>query len=149
MKVFLGADHRGFAIKEKVKEWLIKSEREVVDLGNTVLDANDDYPDFALPVAREVGKSEGGFGILFCGSGAGMDMVANKVMRIRSALVFDEARARQAREHEDANVLTLPTDILSEEKAINIVKTFLTTPFSNEERHVRRIDKIKKIEENV
>lgn len=148
MKVFLGADHRGFDIKGKVKEWLTDNGYEVVDKGNTVLDPKDDYTDFSLPVAKEVSKGEA-FGILFCGSGAGMDMVANKVRNVRSALVFDETRAKQAREHEDANILTLPTDALDNTKAIKIVKIFLETPFSNKERHIRRIEKIKEIEENV
>lgn len=145
MKVFLGADHRGFAVKEKIKEWLVDSNYEVVDMGNNILDPNDDYPDFSLPVAREVSKGNG-VGVLFCGSGAGMDMIANKIKGVRSALVFDEARAKQAREHEDANILTLPTDVLDNRKAIKIVKIFLETPFSNKERHIRRIEKIKAIE---
>lgn len=147
MKVFLGADHRGFFLKEKIKEWLKENGYEASDLGNTEFNPSDDYPDFSLPVAKEVSAGKG-LGILFCGTGVGMNIAANKVKGVRAALVFNEGLAKQAREHGDSNILTLPADLLDEEKAITIVKTFLTTSFSGDERHKRRIAKIRKIELN-
>lgn len=137
--IYLGADHRGFELKQRIKKLLIDEGYEVTDLGNDHLDPNDDYVVFAKKVAQAVVGDPQNKGVLFCGSGAGMDMVANKVRGVRSALVFDVPRAIQAREHEDANVLSLPTDILDEEVTSQIVESFLNTQFSNEERHIRRI----------
>lgn len=145
--IFLGADHRGFDLKEKLKKHLLDEGFEVTDLGNDHLDPEDDYVIFAHKVADAVVNDPKNLGIILCGSGAGVDMVANKVEGIRSALVFDVQRALQAREHEDANVLSLPADTLDEERAFEITKTFLTTDFSGEERHVRRLDEMKKVEE--
>lgn len=144
----MGADHRGFDLKERVIKRLSDEGFDVRDLGNDHLDPNDDYVDFAKKVAEAVIGLEENRGIIFCGSGAGVDMVANKVPGIRSALVFDQIRAQQAREHEDANVISLPADILDEEKAWGLVKTFLTTPFSGEERHKRRLEKMAEIEKS-
>lgn len=145
--IYIGSDHRGFELKERLKKRLVDNGLTVTDLGNDHLDPQDDYVDFAQDVAEAVKGSVGNKGILLCGSGAGMDMVANKVKGIRSALVFDTQRAVQAREHEDANVITLPADILDEQQAYEITKAFLETGFSGEERHVRRLEKMGKIEE--
>lgn len=145
--IYIGADHRGFDLKERLKKRLIDDGLEVTDLGNDHLDPQDDYVDFAIDVARATKSNTGNRGILFCGSGAGMDMVANKIKGIRSALVQDKQRAVQAREHEDANVLSLPTDILDEESAYEITKAFLETDFNGEERHMRRLEKMRKAEE--
>ncbi|MFH0937137.1 MAG: RpiB/LacA/LacB family sugar-phosphate isomerase [Candidatus Daviesbacteria bacterium] len=144
--IYLGADHRGFELKEKIKTRLIDEGYKVTDLGNDHLDENDDYVDFAYKVAQAVVELPENEGIILCGSGAGVDMVANKVEGIRSALAFDVARAKQAREHEDANVISLPADTLDEEIAWEIVKTFLETPFSGEEKHVRRLEKLEEID---
>lgn len=145
--IYIGADHRGFKLKEYLKKRLEEEQIEFVDKGNTQLDSQDDYVDFAQAVGDEVAKNVDSRGILVCGSGAGVDMVANKIDGIRSALVQDGARAKQAREHEDANVLALPADILGEEEAYQIVTVFLQTAFSNEERHKRRLEKMHEIEE--
>lgn len=147
MRIFLGADHRGFNLKESLRDKLLQAGYDVVDLGNDHLDPQDDYVDFADKVADAVVAETDGRGILLCGSGAGVDMVANKVDGIRSALAFDVDRARQAREHEDANVLSLPADTLDEQRAFEIAKTFLDTPFSREERHLRRLEKMHEVEE--
>lgn len=144
--IFIGADHRGFDLKERLKKRLMDDGLKVTDLGNDHLDPQDDYVDFAKDVARATKNDAGNIGILFCGSGAGMDMVANKIKGIRSALVQDKQRAIQAREHENANVLSLPTDILDEEQAYEIIKAFLETGFRGEERHVRRLEKMTEIE---
>lgn len=146
--IFLGADHRGFELKEHLKKRLVDEGLEVTDLGADVLNPGDDYVDFAEKVATAVSENENSFGVLLCGSGAGVDMVANKFDGIRSALVQDMQRAKQAREHEDANVLSLPADILDEETSYHIVKEFIDTPFSGDERHIRRLTKMDDLEEN-
>ncbi|MBI3305400.1 RpiB/LacA/LacB family sugar-phosphate isomerase [Candidatus Parcubacteria bacterium] len=147
MIIFLGADHRGFKLKESFKAHLAERRVQVEDLGNAVEDPDDDYVDFAAKVAAKVSENPNEMrGILICGSGHGVDMVANKFKGVKSALVFNEAVARQSREHEDANVLSLPSDWLSEEDAKKIVDIWLATPFSGEERHARRLNKIKEIE---
>lgn len=146
--IYLGADHRGFELKERLKKRLVDEGYELTDLGNDHLDLGDDYVDFAAKVAEATVQLPENRGILLCGSGAGVDMVANKVPGIRSALVFDVARAKQAREHEDANVISLPTDILDEETAWEITEVFLNTPFSNDKRHVRRLQKLKQVEDS-
>lgn len=146
--IFLGGDHRGFELKEHLKKRLVDEGLEVTDLGADVFNPTDDYVDFAKEVATAVSENKNSFGVLICGSGAGVDMVANKFDGIRSALVQDIQRAKQAREHEDANVLSLPADILDEETAYQIVKEFIDTPFSGDERHVRRLTKMDELEEN-
>lgn len=145
--IYLGADHRGFELKERLKKRLVDDGYEVTDLGNDHLDPNDDYVVYAHKVADAVANNQENRGILLCGSGAGVDMVANKVEGIRSALVFDVHRAVQARQHEDANVISLPADTLDEEKTYGIVKAFLETEFSGEERHIRRLEEMKEVEE--
>lgn len=145
--IYLGADHRGFELKERLKKLLMQEGYEVTDLGNNTKDPQDDYVDFAHKVADAISQNPKNRGIILCGSGAGVDMVANKVMGVRSALVFDVDRAKQAREHEDANVISLPADTLDGEKAWEIVKAFLTTEFSGEPRHIRRLEKLEEVEE--
>lgn len=149
--IFIGADHRGVELRVFILSKLEKESEKGKCWGYSPFGANDskeedDYTDTALAVAQCVSTNSGTFGILICGSGAGVDMVANKIPGIRSALVFDEARAKQAREHEDANIICLPADVLEPKEAWKIVKTFLDTPFSNEKRHQRRIKKIELIE---
>lgn len=145
--IFIGADHRGFELKEKLKKHLIDEGFSVTDLGNDYLDESDDYVIFAEKVAKAVVNLPENKGIILCGSGAGVDMVANKIDGVRSALVFDKPRAIQAREHEDANIISLPADTLDEETAFEIVKAFLTTEFSGEPRHERRLEEMKEVEE--
>lgn len=145
--IFIGADHRGFELKERLKKRLMDDGWQITDLGNDHLDPSDDYVIFAEKVAKAVVNDKTNFGIILCGSGAGVDMVANKIDGVRSALVFDVARAKQARSHEDANVISLPADTLDEEEAYEFIKTFLITPFSQEARHIRRLEEMKKIEE--
>ena len=145
--IYLGADHRGFELKEQLKKRLAEAGWEFEDLGNDHLDPRDDYVDFAHKVADEVRVDAINRGVVLCGSGAGVDMVANKVDGIRCALVFDVPRAVQAREHENANVIALPADTLSAGQGWEIVKAFLATDFSGEARHLRRLDKLEEVEE--
>lgn len=147
-KVFLGTDHAGFDLKEHIKAFLKKEGHEVVDEGAVTFDKNDDYPDFIAKAAKSVAKNPGSFGIVFGKSGAGEAIVANKIPGIRAVLCFKPENAKLARKHNDANVLSLGGGFVTPQEAEDISKTFLETPFSNEERHKRRIDKIKKIESN-
>jgi ribose 5-phosphate isomerase B len=150
--IYLGADHRGFELKEAIKDYLKSDGRAFEDLGDTELNPEDDYPIYAEKVGKKVVEDSGqgqndGRGIVICGSGAGVDMVANKINGIRCALAFDVERAREAREHDNANVLALPADALESNVALEMVKTFLETPFSDIPRHERRIEEIEKVEE--
>ena len=148
MKIFLGADHRGFELKEKLKEWLAAKGHEVHDLGVHRLEPGDDYPDFAIAVAEEVAKDPtASRGVLLCGSGIGMDFAANKVRGIRASVAWSVEAAAHARSHDDVNIISIPADWTLPEMAAEIIRAFLETPFSNEERHVRRLKKIGEIEE--
>ncbi len=153
MKVILGCDHGGFELKETAKKFLISSGYEVEDEGALKLNMQDDYVDYALRVAGKVGKAESKKlfqeevkGLLFCRSAAGMVMAANKVKGVRAAAAFDEISARHSREHNAANILALSGDWMDAEKAKAILKVWLDTPFSGEERHERRIRKIAEAE---
>ena len=143
--IYLGADHAGFSLKEEIKKILQEAGYQYEDLGNLELDKQDDYLDFALAVAEKV--KEGDKGILICGSGAGMCIVANKAKGVRAVNCVDEFMAQQSRQHNDANVLCLGSQIVDPEKAEKIIKIWLITEFSQEERHVRRINKIKEMEQ--
>ncbi len=144
-KVYLGADHGGFGLKEKIKAHL-KGKAEVVDFG-TDSEESCDYPDFGRKVAESVVKGKGSLGILVCGTGIGVSMAANKVRGARAALCHNEFTAKMAREHNDANVLCLGGRVLDEKEALKIVDVFLETDFSSDERHARRVEKIMEIEE--
>ncbi|OHA08488.1 MAG: hypothetical protein A3B37_00075 [Candidatus Sungbacteria bacterium RIFCSPLOWO2_01_FULL_59_16] len=148
MKIFLGADHRGFELKEKLKRFLASHGYEVEDVGAASYESTDDYPDFGR-AAIEGLRAEGGgaFAILICGSGHGMDILANKHRGIRAALCFNASIAKQSREHEDANALILPSDWVTEEQAIEIIRAWSDAEFRGEARHVRRLKKIEEIEE--
>lgn len=139
MRIYLGADHRGFEVKEEVKNWLIENEFLVEDVGAYQLDPEDDYVDFALKVAESIeGDGEGSYGVLLCGSGHGVDIVANRFSHVRAVIGFNEEVTVQGREHEDANVLVLPTDWLSGEEACERVRLFLETKTSDSTRYKRR-----------
>lgn len=139
--LYIGADHRGFELKENLKSYLASSGEEMEDLGNTNYDPDDDFNDPALTVARKVAET-GGRGVLLCGSGVGMDIVANKVTGVRAGLGFDAEQVRLARSHDDINVLVLAADYLDESQAKELVDAFLKTEFSGKERYRRRLEKI-------
>jgi len=149
MKVYLGADHGGYKLKEEIKLWLAEWHFEFEDLGDHKFNTDDDYPDFAWPVGVKVGSNPGSFGILACRSGQGECIVANKAKGARAALAWNEKLAHAARNDDDSNILCLAADYTSMDQAKKIVQTFLTTPFANEERFKRRVDKIKKIDINL
>jgi ribose 5-phosphate isomerase B len=149
MTIYLGADHRGFALKEKLKQMLLDEAYDVVDCGAATLVPDDDFPDFAKAVAEAVGKNpesasneDGSRGILICGSGFGVDIAANKFPGIRAALPSSPDHAYVARHDDDINILALAADFVDETTAGKIVKTFLSTPFAKEPRYQRRLEKI-------
>lgn len=146
MKVFIGADHGGFELKENLKAFLHEKGYEVGDCGAFELNPNDDYPDFISVAAQSVAENPGSFGIVLGKSGAGECIVANKIKGIRAVLGVSEQNVKLAREHNDANVLSLGSEIVSEEQAKQFVQLFINTSFSNEERHKRRIGKITALE---
>lgn len=146
MPIYLGADHRGLELKNKLKAWLEGEGHEVFDVGAGEYDKDDDYPDYAFIVAKKVQKS--GFGIVICGSGAGMAVAANKIPGIRAALIHETALAKAARSDDDINVLALGSDFIDFERAKEVVKVFLETKYEGIERHMRRLDKIRKYERN-
>lgn len=146
VKIFLGSDHAGYELKEEIKRFLQEEGYEVVDRGAFEYDKDDDYPDFCSAAAKKVAENPGSFGFVFGKSGAGEAIVANKVKGVRAVLAVNEENVRLSREHNDANVLSLGSIFYDTETAKRLAKLFLETPFSGEERHQRRIDKIKQIE---
>jgi RpiB/LacA/LacB family sugar-phosphate isomerase len=140
MKIAIGSDHAGFELKEQVKKILLERHEMVTDVGTTG-QASVDYPDFGLKVAELVSGREVEKGILVCGTGIGMSIIANKVKGVRAALVFDLYTAIQSRRHLDANILALGGRVTGQGLAEEIVKTWLDTPFEGG-RHRARIEKI-------
>jgi len=145
MKIILGSDHAGFNLKEKIKKYLKEQDFSFDDLGTYSTDPVD-YPDITLKVAKAVAKGEYRRGIIICGTGIGTAIAANKVPGIRAALCHDPVSSSFSRTHNDANILTLGERIIGPNLALEIVRIFLTTEFSGG-RHIRRVEKIKKIEE--
>lgn len=145
MKIIIGSDHGGFSYKNEIINYLKSRNIEVEDVG-THSDASCDYPIFAQKVAQKVAQanSENIRGILVCGTGIGMSISANKVKGIRAALCSDLFSARATREHNNSNILCLGERVLDKALMLKIVETWLDTPFSMEERHLRRIEMIEK-----
>lgn len=146
MKIYLGTDHAGFDFKEKIKEYLTQKNYDVVDCGVYEFDKNDDYPDFIGKVGENVSADINSRGIVLGKSGAGECIVANKYRGVRAFLAVNDKNVKLAREHNDANVLSVGSEIVNLEEAKILINLFLETPFSQDERHVRRINKIKEIE---
>lgn len=140
MKIAIGNDHAGTYYKEKIVEMLEKSGHEVVNFGTDTTDSVD-YPDFIHPVATAVSAQKVRFGIIICGSGNGANMTANKHAKVRSALCWNKEIVALARQHNDANILSIPARFTSLEQAIEMVKVFLETPFDGG-RHQKRVEKI-------
>ena len=145
MKIALGCDHGGLNLKAEIASYLKSQNIEFKDFG-TYTEESCDYADIALPVAEAVVAKEFDFGILICGTGIGIGIAANKVPGIRAALCSDTFSAHATREHNDANILTMGERLVCKGLAIDIVKAFLGAEFEGD-RHVRRLEKITKIEE--
>jgi len=144
MKVFLGSDHAGFELKQQLVAHLLSNGHHVKDMGATSFDEDDDYPDFILPVAEAVAREQGTFGIVLGGSGQGEAMAANRVKGARAAVYYGGTLdiVRLAREHNNANILSLGARFVAAGDAVMAVELFLATPFPPEERHMRRIAKL-------
>jgi ribose 5-phosphate isomerase B len=140
-RIYVGADHAGFALKQKLVDELKRLGYEPVDVGPTTLDPADDYPDYAKPVADAVSKGIAQRGVLTCGTGLGMGYVANRYPRVRAAVVWSPELAELSRKHNDANILVLPSRFVSDAEGLDILHRFLTTPFEGG-RHERRVEKI-------
>ncbi len=142
MRVHIAADHAAFDLKEFLVKELRGAGYDVVDHGAHSYDANDDYPVFVLPAAEAVAAEPGSLGIVLGGSGNGEQIAANKVKGIRAGLAYNTVMARLTREHNNANVLSLGGRMQSLEEALTLAKVFLTTPFSGDARHVRRLQEL-------
>ena len=142
MRIHLATDHAGLEFKDALTAHLTELGHEVVDHGAYEYDAQDDYPGFCISAAQGVADEPESLGIVFGGSGNGEQIAANKVNGIRAALCWSIATAQLAREHNNANVCSIGARQHSQEEAFAIIDAFLTTPFSNDERHIRRINQI-------
>lgn len=150
MTIYLGADHHGIAVKQQLKVWLSATGYKVVDLGADSLIPDDDYPVYAQKVAEAVvgdlQHRKSAVGLLFCASGGGVTMAANKLAGVRAVEIYDEKSAKHARKDNDANIGCLSADWLTLDEIKLIVATFLAEPFSQAERHIRRINQIAALE---
>lgn len=159
MKIYFASDHAGYDLKTKLKSFVVGLGYEVEDCGPHEYNADDDYPDFVVPCARLVANTIESLGVIIGGSGQGEAMVANRMLGIRCALFYGKREAentidalenksidsfdilRLTRQHNNANMLSLASRFLTDDEAIQAVRVFIETPFSNEERHTRRIEK--------
>lgn len=146
MKIILGSDHAGFENKELIKQYLTMNNYEIVDMGTDSKESTD-YTDYAIKVGEAIVKDVNALGIVVCGTGIGVSIACNKVKHIRCAKVSCVEESKLARLHNDANVLALSSK-MNEGDIKECVNAFIKTPFSNEERHIRRISKITKYEDN-
>lgn len=145
MKVGVAADHGGFEMKQQLAK-LIAAGHEVIDFGNKIYDANDDYPDFAIPLARAVSRGDVERGVLLCGSGVGASVAANKIAGVRAAVCHDDFSARQGVEDDDLNILCFGGRTTGLAVAWDCTKSFLDAKFSRAERHRRRLAKVAQLE---
>lgn len=154
MTIYLAADHAGFELKETIRQYLKEHGHQVEDCGAFEKDTDDDYPDFILPCARHVARDPGSFGVIIGASGQGEAMAANRIAGVRAAVYYGSASISQidaegaalgliesVRMHNNANVLSLGARFMSEDEAVSAVALFLSTRFSGDERHLRRIGK--------
>lgn len=150
MKIYIGSDHAGFELKEKINKYLVEQNYQTEDKGAFVLDGNDDYPDFIKLVAEAVSLDKDSFGIVLGGSGQGEQIVANKIDGIRAIEYYggNLEIIKLGREHNNANVLSLGARFMDKQEAFEAVKIFLETKFSEEARHERRLEEINTIEKN-
>ena len=146
MRVHIGSDHAGYDLKNYLVENLTDDGHDVIDHGPAAYDAEDDYPVYCIPAAEGAVADPGSLGIVVGGSGNGEQIAANKVKGTRAALAYNEDTARLAREHNDANVISIGARMHSETEALDLVRLFLSTPFSNDPRHLRRIELMREYE---
>ncbi len=145
--IYISSDHRGLELKKYLVESLVAEGLGIVDLGPMDLDTEDDYPDFAKLVAEKIQENFENLGVLICANGVGISIAANKIDGVRAALSWNPKHAASSRNDDGANVLVLPADYVTKEEALEILMTWLSTNFSGEDRHIRRIQKISELEE--
>jgi ribose 5-phosphate isomerase B len=148
VRVYLGSDHAGFELKARLVQWLTQAGHEPVDCGPSTYQPDDDYPVYVMRAASKAVADPGSLGIVIGGSGNGEQIASNKVRGVRAALAWSDETARLARQHNDANVLSLGAREYSIDDAVGFVKVFVGTPFSGVERHKRRLDMIAAYEES-
>jgi len=146
MRIAVGADHAGFEMKNEVADYLRGLSHEVIDFGAHSAEPGDDYPDYAEAVGNAIRQGKADRGVLVCGSGVGVSVAANKIAGIRAAVCHDVYSAHQGVEHDDMNVLVLGARIIGPALALDLVAAFVGARFTNEERHVRRLAKVKALE---
>jgi ribose 5-phosphate isomerase B len=146
MKIGIAADHGGFELKQTILSFLASKNYEVKDFGAITLDSKDDFPDFVIPLAQAVGSGELERGIAICGSGVGASVVANKIKGVRAALIHENFSAHQGVEDDAMNIICLGGRVTGVEAAKELIIEFLDAKFIGGERHLRRLDKIKKVE---
>lgn len=145
MTIYIGADHRGFEMKNQLIEWLQTLGHDIVDCGNTIYDKDDDWNDYANMVSEKIMTDVDGIGILLCGSGVGVSMMANRHKGIRAALCFLPDQAEHARVNDHANIICLPSNYVNEESAKSIIDVFIKSQPSLEEKYLRRKMKLDSI----
>jgi ribose 5-phosphate isomerase B len=146
MRIVVGADHRGFQLKNAIADYLRAQGHDVVDVGTNSADSVD-YPDIALDLGRKIIEGEAERGILVCGSGVGACVAVNKLLGIRAAITHDTYSAHQGVEHDDMNVICLGSHVIGVDAAMEVVKAFIAAEFDAQERYVRRLDKVLAIEQ--
>lgn len=146
MKIVLGSDHRGFTLKQEIKKYLLEHNHSVVDVGDFLPTTPEDYPDIAESAAKKVLEHPENIGIIFCGSGVGILIAANKISGIRCGFGLTPAQVTAAKEDDDTNMLALASDYTSKDEAIALVDAMLSATFVPSENHVRRIEKITSLE---
>ena len=147
MKIGIAADHGGYELKEKLKKWLLSLGYDIKDFGATELNSTDDFPDFVVPLAKAVASREVERGLAVCGSGVGASVAANKVNGARAALINDHFSAHQGVEDDDLNIICLGGRVVGEMMAQELVRSFLNARFKGEERQLRRMLKVKELEQ--
>lgn len=148
MMIYIGADHRGFKLKEKITEWLFEWGYKFLDVGAENLEPGDDYTKYASEVASLIGKDKKSLGILLCGSGVGVDITANKFDGVRASLGKTAKQVEAGRKDDDMNILVLAADYTTQEEAKKMLKSFLKTKFDKKVRYKKRLENIEKIEAN-
>ena len=146
MKIAIAADHGGFELKNNILSFLKEKEYDVLDLGNKKYDTSDDYPDFAIPLAKAIVDGQAEKGILICGSGVGACIAANKIKGARASVCHDVYSAHQGVEHDDMNILCLGARIIGNKLAEDLVFAFINAKFQTKERYIRRLEKVKNLE---
>lgn len=146
MKIVLASDHGGFELKNKLFKWLKEHKFEVLDLGNTVFDPKDDYPDYAAAAAEYISEGKADRGIILCGSGVGACITANKFKNVRASVCHDTYSAHQGVEHDNMNVICIGARIVGENLAVDILNSFVNAKFQTEERFLRRLEKLNKFD---